>query len=224
MNILIVDDHPLTCQGLAALLGATQADAVVQSAYSAEQARTALQRLPAPDWIFLDINLPDDPQHLLFKNLCESSWIDHTVLISAEPEHRLIRTALAAGARGFIPKTADPELVLDGFARILAGEFYVPLALTAQLRDTSASEPASRSLSPRLQQVQELLLRGGSNKVIARELGLSDHTVKEYVSSVLMFHGVGNRLELVLKLAKTMPSKAYSGESLGARARDSLAR
>ncbi len=201
MNILIIDDHPLTCQGLAALLAATQAHAQVQSAHSAEQARTLLQRLPTPDWIFLDINLPDDPQHLLFKSLCDSRWIDHTVLISAEPEHRLIRTALAAGARGFIPKAADPALVLQGFERILAGDFFVPPELTAMLRETSMAETATRNLSPRLQQVQELLLRGAANKVIARSLNLSDHTVKEYVSSVLAFHGVANRLDLVLKLS-----------------------
>lgn len=202
MNILIVDDHPLTCQGLAALLAATRPQARIQSAYSAQQARLALQKLPAPDWIFLDINLPDDPQHLLFKSLCESPWIGHTVLISADPEHRLIRTALAAGVRGFIPKTADPELVLSGFAHILAGEFYVPPALAAQLHDTAATEAATRNLSPRLQQVQELLMRGTANKVMARQLGLSDHTVKEYVSSILAFHGVANRLELVLKLSR----------------------
>jgi DNA-binding NarL/FixJ family response regulator len=202
MNILIVDDHPLTCQGLAALLAATQSGANVQSAYSAEQAWAVLHRLPAPDWIFLDINLPDDPQHQLFKGLSESHWIDHTVLISADPGHRLIRTALAAGARGFIPKTADPELVLSGFAHILAGEFYVPPTLTAMLYDSSTTDAAERSLSPRLQQVQELLLRGTANKLIARELGLSDHTVKEYASSVLAFHGVTNRLELVLRLGQ----------------------
>lgn len=202
MNILIVDDHPLTCQGLAALLTATQGNATVQSAYTAAQARLALQRLPAPNWIFLDINLPDDPQHQLFKNLCESPWIDHTVLISADPQHRLIRTALAAGVRGFIPKTADPQLVLDGFARILAGDFYVPPALSMQLNTSDDEDAASRNLSPRLQQVQELLLRGQSNKAIARQLALSDHTVKEYVSSVLTFHGVANRLALVLMLSR----------------------
>lgn len=200
MNILIVDDHPLTCQGLAALLSANRAQAQVQCAYSAEQARVALRRLPAPDWLFLDINLPDDPQHLLFAYLCDSAWIDHTVLISAEPEHRLIRTALAAGARGFIPKTADPALVLQGFEKILAGEFFVPHELAVKLHNSTATEPTTRNLSPRLQQVQELLLHGTANKIIARNLNLSDHTVKEYVSSVLTYHGVANRLELVLKL------------------------
>lgn len=205
MNILIVDDHPLTCQGLAALLSATRPGTRVESAYQAAQARAALQRLPAPDWIFLDVNLPDDPQHLLFQQLCDSRWIDHTVLISAEPEHHLIRTALAAGARGFIPKTADPELVLEGFERILAGAFYVPPALVAALRSNTTVDPMPRKLSPRLQQVQALLLRGAANKVIARELSLSDHTVKEYVSSVLAYHGVGNRLELVLRLGSERP-------------------
>ena len=56
MNILIIDDHPLTCQGLAALLAATQAHAQVQSAHTAEQARTLLQRLPTPDGSVLAIN------------------------------------------------------------------------------------------------------------------------------------------------------------------------
>jgi len=200
MNILVVDDHPLTCQGLGALLCARHSVARLQSAYSAEQANLALQKLPRADWIFLDINLPDDPTHTLFKSLCESTWIDRTVLISADPSHHLIRTALAAGVRGFIPKTADPELVLDGFARILAGEFYVPPALAHLLTEPSSQAVDSRALSPRLQQVQELLLCGRPNKVIARQLSLSDHTVKEYVSSILAFHGAANRFELVLKL------------------------
>ena len=202
MNILIIDDHPLTCQGLAALLAATQPKARVRSAYTVEQAQAALQRLPAPDWIFLDINLPDDPTHQFFQTLCKTPWIDRTVLISAEPEHRLIRRALAAGARGFIPKTAEPERVLEGFQAILAGAFYLPQALAAQLRTQVADADTQRELSPRLKQVQDLLYRGASNKLIARDLSLSAHTVKEYVSSVLAFHGVSNRLALVVKLGR----------------------
>ncbi len=199
MNILIVDDHPLTCQGLAALLQSSHVDAQVQSAHSAAAARETMESLPRPDWIFLDIKLPDDPQHLFFNHLCQTPWIDHTVLISAEPEHRLIRIALAAGARGFIPKTADPGLVIEGFGKILAGEFYVPPDFAEQLRDTPTNLEPTRYLSPRLLQVQEYLLRGASNKVIARELNLSAHTVKEYVSSVLAYNGVASRLDLVLK-------------------------
>lgn len=200
MNILIVDDHPLTCQGLAALLSATQVDATVQIAYSVEQAHVALERLPAPDWIFLDIHLPEDPEHGFFHGLCRTPWIDHTVLISAGADHHLIRTALAAGARGFIPKTAEPDIVIQGFHTVLSGEFYLPPDMTDLLRNYPVAAEAHRNLSPRLKQVQSYLQRGATNKMIARELEISAHTVKEYVSSILAFHGVTNRLELVLKL------------------------
>jgi len=208
MNILIVDDHPLTCQGLAALLMATQQQAQVQSAHTVVQAQLALQSLPAPDWIFLDINLPEDPQHKFFHELCATPWIGRTVLISAEPEHLLIRIALAAGARGFIPKTADPAMVLQGFATVLSGEFYLPPPLLAKMRQTNQDTAVQRSLSPRLQQVHEMLLRGAPNKLIARDLDLSAHTVKEYVSSVLAFHDVSSRLEMVLKLSADAARRA----------------
>jgi two-component system, NarL family, nitrate/nitrite response regulator NarL len=206
MNILIVDDHPLTCQGLSALMEATQKNAQVRSVHTAAQARESLRLLSPPDWIFLDINLPDDPKHIFFHEICANHWIGKTVLISAEPEHRLIHTALAAGARGFIPKTAEPDVVLHGFAMVLAGEFYLPAGLAAQLKHMPIDLISVRHMSPRLQQVQELLLRGVANKVIARELNLSAHTVKEYVSSVLAFHGVNSRLNLVLKLASDAAS------------------
>jgi two-component system, NarL family, nitrate/nitrite response regulator NarL len=202
MHILIIDDHPLTCQGLSALLINRYPDAVVRTTNTAQDARGALQQTPQPDWLFLDIKLQDDPEHRLFHELCNTAWIDSTILISAEPEHRLIRTALASGARGFIPKAALPEQVLDGFAAILAGEFYMPSEVAAQLQqlqEPGTNAAQMRGLSPRLSQVHKLLLRGASNKVIANDLSLSAHTVKEYVSSVLAFHDVHSRLELVLK-------------------------
>ena len=204
MHILIIDDHPLTCQGLAALLASRHGAAVVRAANTAADARLAFQQTPQPDWVFLDIKLQDDPSHSLFHELCNTPWIDRTILISAEPEHRLIRTALASGARGFIPKAAAPEQVLHGFAAILAGDFYMPPEVAAhvqQLQTPAANTAPLRGLSPRLSQVQDMLLRGAPNKLIAKDLSLSAHTVKEYVSSVLAFHGVHSRLELVLKLS-----------------------
>jgi two-component system, NarL family, nitrate/nitrite response regulator NarL len=205
MNILIIDDHPLTCQGLAGLLTATQPDCHVRSVHSAEQAMHALTRAaawPEPDWLFLDIHLPDDPNFSFFHHICQTDWIDRTILISGEPENQLIGTALAAGARGFIPKTADPNLVTQGFTRILAGDFYLPPDLARQMQSASTNLASVKSLSPRLLQVQNQLLQGASNKIIARELNLSAHTVKQYVSSVLAYHGVASRLTLVLKFSR----------------------
>lgn len=202
MQILIIDDHPLTCQGLSALLLNAYPQAAVRTVNTAHAARQALQQTPPADWLFLDIQLQDDPGHSLFDELCSTPWVGRTVLMSAEPEHRLIRTALASGARGFIAKAAAPDEVLTAFAAVVDGEFYLPPDVAAALQhlagpSTQLSPP--RVLSPRLSQVQDLLMRGASNKLIAKDLDLSAHTVKEYVSSVLAFHSVASRLELVLK-------------------------
>lgn len=202
MQILIIDDHPLTCQGLSALLLSVYPQAAVRAVNTAHAARQALRQTPPTDWLFLDIQLKDDPGHSLFDELCSTPWISRTVLMSAEPEHRLIHTALASGARGFIPKAAAPAQVLAAFAAMIDGEFYLPADVAAALQQLAGPGTLlhpPRVLSPRLSQVQDLLMRGASNKLIAKDLELSAHTVKEYVSSVLAFHSVASRLELVLK-------------------------
>lgn len=204
MNILIVDDHPLTCQGLAALLGAAAAgDSTprhVHSVHDTAQARRHLAHMPVTDWVFLDINLPDDPTRSFFHELCASDWAARTVLISAEVPHGLVRQALGAGMRGFIPKSAEPDVVLAGFEAVRRGQVYLPPTLAALMHGAPPEPQPGRSLSPRLREVLGLVLRGASNKVIARHFGLSEYTIKEYMSSILAYHGVANRLELVLKL------------------------
>jgi DNA-binding NarL/FixJ family response regulator len=133
MHILIIDDHPLTCQGLAALLSSSTSGAFVEvhSLHTTAAARQRLAEAPAPDWLFLDIQLPDDPQRSFFHELCASPWAARTVLISAEVPQTLLRQALGAGMRGFIPKSADPAMVLAGFAAVCRGEVYLPMSLAA---------------------------------------------------------------------------------------------
>lgn len=200
MNILIIDDHPLTGQGLAALLTSHGEARRVECLGSAARAREHLRSPPEPDWIFLDIQLPDDPQCRLLDELCQSTLATKTILISAVANQQVIRRAIAAGMRGFIPKSADPALVLAGFAAIQQGEVFMPPRLAQQLKDLDAARSSVKTLSPRLLDVQHHVLRGSPNKVIARDTGLSEHTVKEYISTILAFHDVRNRLELVLKL------------------------
>jgi two-component system nitrate/nitrite response regulator NarL len=203
MQVLIIDDHPLTSQGLAALLGSQVHGITVTCVSSAARARETLRQANAPDWIFLDIQLPDDPQCRLLDEICHSPLAGRTILVSAVANQQVIRRALAAGVRGFIPKSADPALVLEGFATIQQGSVFMPPRLAAQIRGLESAQPmgaSARPLSPRLLDVQAHVLRGSSNKVIARDTGLSEHTVKEYISAILAHHGMRNRLELVLKL------------------------
>lgn len=208
MHILIIDDHPLTCQGLASLLSSSVPGTSVQMAHTTADARAALSSAQPPDWLFLDIQLPDDPQRHFFTDLCTTPWVRQTVLMSGDVDHALLRTALGAGARGFMPKSADPAMVLAGFEAVRRGEVYLPAALSALLQSAPPEVHAGKTLSPRLRDVQMRILRGASNKAIAREFSISEHTVKEYVSSVLAYHGVGNRLALILKLQGGADSSA----------------
>jgi two-component system, NarL family, nitrate/nitrite response regulator NarL len=198
MKILIVDDHPLTCFGLEALLCATHGDCNVIVANSALEARVRLQADDDFDWIFLDVNISDDPGHTLLHEICRSAAIRKTVLISAELEYALVNAAFAAGARGFIPKSENPEVFISHFSEIQKGLIYVPQIFQAGLKDLLKDQQVSFDLSPRLLQVQELIVRGASNKVIAKKLDISPHTVKEYVSSLFSRYGVNNRLALIL--------------------------
>lgn len=202
MHILIIDDHPLTCAGLVSLLATVHQGADIQSAHTAQEARALLLSGTAIDWLFLDIRLPDDPECLLFEWFCETAWISKTILISAQIEHDFLDKALAAGVRGFIPKSADPDMVLQGFEAIRQGRIYFPPALT---RQSSADADTRKPLSPRQQEVLGYLLQGSANKVIARELNLTLNTVKEYASTIFRVYGVSNRLELILKFGASRP-------------------
>jgi two-component system, NarL family, nitrate/nitrite response regulator NarL len=203
MNILVVDDHPLTASGLAALLESNFPGAKVECLHGSVSAGQKLDSLAKSqedmDWIFLDILLPDDPQRQLLERIRKSIWATRTVLMSAASHPAVIRDALGSGVRGYIPKSADPATIVVAFNKIQSGEVYISNELAQAL--AGLQEPAAiRGLSPRLEEVLQLVLKGHANKVIARELGISENTVKEYISSILAFYSVKNRLELVLKL------------------------
>lgn len=204
MHILIVDDHPLTCAGLASLLGTVHPSARLQTAHTAQDARALLLRGDAVDWLFLDIRLPDDPEWRLFEWICETTWITRTILVSAQVEREFLVQALAAGVRGFIPKSADPDLVLQGFEAIRQGLIFLPPELTCT---SPADMDGRKPLSPRQQEVLGFLLQGSANKVIARELDLTVNTVKEYASAIFRIYGVSSRLELVLKFGSRRPQQ-----------------
>lgn len=196
MQILVIDDHPLTCAGLKLLLETSCPGAEAVGLHGAVAARRWLLAHGAPDWIFLDLRLPDDIDGTLLSWLRAQGLASRVILMSAENAEAPVRRAMAAGARGFIPKAAAPEQVLRDFAAIRAGAVVLP-----ERFDSVASEPAATTtaFSPRKAEVYRLLLKGQSNKGIARALGLSENTVKEYVSSILAARGVTSRMDLVLQ-------------------------
>ncbi|MEO6362435.1 MAG: response regulator transcription factor, partial [Caldimonas sp.] len=124
------------------------------------------------------------------------------VVASAQDDATTIRSVLACGVSGFIPKTEPRDVVLHAIRLVLAGGVYIParaLGDAATGHRTHAAHDGNASLTPRQLDVMGRLLRGRSNKLIARELGLTEGTVKIHVAAILRTLGASNRTEAVAR-------------------------
>jgi len=133
------------------------------------------------------------------------------VVLSGEDDPQMIRTTIQHGAMGFIPKASTPEVLVQALKLVLARSVYLPpAALDASDESTPlrAADPAGRSdanllgITQRQLEVLRCVIQGKTNKVIARELDISDGTVKQHLSDVLLRLGVKNRTEAVYAAAK----------------------
>ncbi len=187
MNLLIVDDHPMTCAGLKSLLQTCYPLSCIDTLHSTEG---LMQVAPLADYIFLDMHLPDTDFTAVLDMLSEH--MQRVILISACPEPGVVLQARHRGARGLLLKNADVAQVLDSFRRIQTGALVFDDA-------RMGGQWTAPVLTERQRHVLDALMAGLSNKQIARELCISENTVKEHVTAILASFGVRNRLELVLK-------------------------
>lgn len=208
MKVLIVDDHALIREAMAAVVAEALPDGTVFLAADAKQAGAMLDHHSGMDLVLLDIQLPDgDGLSLLaqWRNLFPAMAI---ALLSGVRDPVAVQQAMTLGACGFLPKT-DPRAVTLGALRlILAGGIYVPHELVAFThRPTVINLPVVESngpaeaLTPRQRDVLRLLMRGCSNKRICRELGLAEPTVKNHLSIIFRVLGVSSRTEAVSRVS-----------------------
>jgi DNA-binding NarL/FixJ family response regulator len=112
------------------------------------------------------------------------------VVLSASEDARSIRSAIAAGAKGYIPKSAGCEIILSALQLVLSGGVYLPVNVME-----SAAASASDAMTSRQREVLLWLVRGKSNKEIAILLGMAENTVRVHVAAILRSLDVKNRTE-----------------------------
>ena len=205
MKILIIDDHPLIQEALKHVLAALDPTLELVQAQDASDAHAALSREPDTDLILLDLTLPGCDGFELLADL-RREWPGMPVLVlSATHDRETVEHALDLGAMGFIPKTANTRVLLDALRLVLSGGVYVP-AESAQangaLRPRSVTRPEQLGLTLRQADVLKLLVQGKPNKLICRDLRLSEGTVKVHVSAILRALNVRNRTQVVIELAR----------------------
>jgi DNA-binding NarL/FixJ family response regulator len=205
MKILLVDDHALIRDALRAVLVELQKTAHILEAPNSASALHVLETNPGVEMVVLDLNLPDRGGFDVLAEMRERYPALGVVVVSGDHDRASVQRALDFGAVGFIPKSAQREVMLSAFNLIFAGGIYIPPQILER-RATAATVPvrgAPRSkvdlgLTERQTDVLALMMRGKSNKVICRALDLAEPTVKNHVTAILKALKATNRTEAVI--------------------------
>lgn len=207
IRILLVDDHTLFRSGVRLLLQRQPDFEVVAEAGDGVEGIKRAKELK-PDVILLDLNLPGlsglETLQLLTQDLPSCAVIILTVSEEADE----LGQALRDGARGYLVKNIDAEVLTSAIRRAAAGESVIAESMTAKLVDQfrgaasqAAQAPGSAErhrLTARETQIVQCLARGASNKVIARELDVSESTVKIHVQNVLKKLNLTSRVQVAV--------------------------
>ncbi len=200
-RILIVDDHTLFREGMRLLLATFSPDLQVQQSGSIAEAIRCIEREARFSLILLDLGLGDGAGLQSLDRI--NAHADHVpvVILSGTEDPDIIRSAIDCGAMGFILKSAPPQTMMQALNLVLAGGIYLPAIALSASADRSVSAE-SVSMSPRQRDVLSLVIKGMSNKRIARELGIEESTVKTHMSGIFESLGVRSRTEVLYAAAK----------------------
>lgn len=200
ISILLIDDHSLFRAGLAELLERRGIN-VIASVSNGEDGIVKAMTLK-PDIILLDIRMPDTNGLQILKKLNLAGNKQPVIMVTTSRDEQDIAQALKNGAKGYLLKDMEPNELVNALHEIKKGETVVApeLAQTLAKALQGGSTPDSPQnklgdLTPREFEILQYIAEGGSNKVIARALGITDGTVKLHVKAILRKLNVRSRVE-----------------------------
>lgn len=198
MKFLIADDHEMVRLALRVALGPLGPDAGFVEAATAEAALAAADAHADLDLALVDIQMPGMGGLEGVRRLRAAHPELPIIACSAAEDPALVRSLLALGVSGFIPKSDPTPVIQQAVRLVLAGGSYVPPRLLGAA--PAAPEPPAQlaALTPRQHDVLRLLAEGKPNKLIARDLDISEATVKVHVLAVFRALGARNRTEAVV--------------------------
>jgi DNA-binding NarL/FixJ family response regulator len=211
MKLLLVDDHALLRDGLALMMAQEFRELQLLQAGTLAQAHAALKAHPDVRLVLLDLGLPDGHGIEALPGLHDAAPGAMLVALSADERRETVLAAIAAGAAGYIPKTAQSGAMMEALRFVLSGGVYLPAAVlerrASERRDGGPAGVVERSpeelgLSPRQLDVLKLLIEGKSNKVIARDLAMSESTVKTHLEALFRRLGANSRTQAVVAAAR----------------------
>lgn len=190
VRLLIVDDHQVTRLGLRTLLGACPQFEIVGEAGSIAETMEAVARLK-PDLLLLDVRLADGSGIEVCRRLQRMDLDTKVLVLTSFADDELLFDAIAAGADGYLLKEIHGDNLIQAIQDVAAGKSILDPAVTRRVmsRVRNPPSPAAQNklhlLSTQERRVVALVAEGKTNKEIGHEMGLSDKTVKNYLSNAM---------------------------------------
>lgn len=191
IRLLLVDDHEVVRAGLRALLGAIEDMEIVGEAGSVTEAVHEATRL-APQVILMDLRLPDGTGLDACREILSAAPAIRVLFLTSYSDEQAIMSTVLAGAAGYVLKDIGAKALVEAIRDAAAGRSFL---------DPRVSQPViermerAEALSGQERRVIELVVQGRTNKEIAAALGLSDKTVKNYLSNAFQKLGITRRAQ-----------------------------
>ena len=207
VRIVIVDDQALVRAGFRMILEAEEDIVVVGEAADGREAVAEVQRL-RPDVVLMDVRMPEVDGIEATRRLLGSDGVSaKVVMLTTFDMDEYVYEALRAGASGFLLKDVPPEQLVAGIRAVASGDALLAPSVTRRVIEEFVSRPPESvrtappelaDLTAREAEILQLIARGLSNAEIAKELVVSETTVKTHVAHVLMKLGLRDRVQAVV--------------------------
>jgi DNA-binding NarL/FixJ family response regulator len=203
VKILLADDHPLFREGVRQVLNQMDEHTEIIDAQDFPTLFIQAQVNPDLDLALIDLNMPGMPAHYGIVEFRQRFPDLPLVILSASESRQDISRALDAGALGYVLKSSPSKVILHALKMVLSGGIYIPAILNeptpaAQSDTVFQTDKSSVALTTRQMEVLTCLLQGMPNKTIARNLDLTEGTVKIHLAAIFRALGVNNRTEAVI--------------------------
>ena len=197
IKLLIIDDHPIVHDGVAAILRAEKDIEIVGSGGTVAQGLSAMRSV-TPDVVLLDVRMPDEDGLDGIQRILEAHPKVRIVMFTAYDAEEYVFAAIKAGAKGYVLKGSPGQELVRAIRQVHGGDSYLSPAIGATLaRQVAHPRRSGGLLSSRELAVLRLVAAGQSNPQIAESLGISERTVKFHVTAIFNKLGADNRAQAV---------------------------
>jgi DNA-binding NarL/FixJ family response regulator len=205
IRALIVDDHPVTREGLRTALELSDDVAVVGEAASGEEAVDRAGEL-TPDVVFMDVRMPGMDGIEATRRILEVAPETKIILITIDESRGAIAQAIQAGVSGYLLKDASADALIDAARNAIEGNAVIHPQLTRTfIEEVRLAEPNQDQtpLSKREREILQKVADGATTKQVASDLGISPHTVKTHLERIFEKLGANDRAQAVAIAIRT---------------------